>query len=205
MDRAQRAGIALIALACWLVPSAAQAQRPRVDEHGVWHDAPPTEAMACRGPLDVRIGMNSSPPVKMTFTRAQKPGSAGVAAGTCAWMTRGFIANEPDCLQHYTKDIAVSISVPKRAAAEPFSPDLKVRQMPGGAASQMMRERSMTTQQATPPPPAAPQPTSANVRLDSYTQAKYIEHIATSSDKVAYFRVFRAPDAACLYVERVGR
>jgi hypothetical protein len=205
MDRARRAGIALIALACSLVPPAAQAQKPRVDDNGVWHDAPPTEAMACRGPLDVRIGMNSSPPVTMTFARAQKPGSAGVEAGTCAWVNRRFIAHEPDCLQHYTKDIAVSISVPRRAAAEPFAPDLKVRPMPGGTASQMMRERGMVTQQATPAPAAPPAPTSAHVRLDSYTQAKYIEHIATTSEKVAYFRVFRAPDATCLYVERVGR
>jgi len=189
--------IMAIASPC-LALSAVTAQEPRLDEEWNWHDLPPTYTLACRGPLNVEIGLNFSPPVTMQFRRGRKPATSGVDPGTCAWMDRGVSDREPECLQHYTRYAYVRITTPAPA--------------PGPAAmrfrNEMLAERpsGMAGKAA---PPAAPSPAPApagppTVRLGSTGNATYLEFIATSSEKVAHFRAFALKGRSCLMIERPG-
>jgi hypothetical protein len=185
-----------------MLASGAAAQQPYLDKEGKWHDLPPTYTLACRGPLSVEIGLNFSPPVKLEFRKGRKPATSGVDPGTCAWMDRSISDREASCLQHHTSDAWVRVS-PPAPQASPVATRLRdttvIDQRVTGAA------KSGPPPAATPPP-SPPAPTGPpTVRLGStFGGASYLDHIATSSEKVAYFRAFSMQGRACFMVERLG-
>lgn len=183
---------ALVLLAPCMAAAVANAQQPYRDKEGNWHDLPPTYSLACRGPLNVQIGLNSSPPVTMEFRKGRKPATSGVDPGTCAWMDRGISDREPSCLQHYASGVWVRVTTPPPS---PVSSKLR---------EGMIVERrvgEVTKGAPAPSAPPAPPPGPPTVQLGG---EEYINYIATSSDKVAYFRAFSVPGQSCFMVERTG-
>jgi hypothetical protein len=199
MRRSRVLGLVVAIASPCLAVSAATAQAPHLDDKGKWQNVPATYTLACRGPLNVRIGLNSSPPIWMQFRRGRKPATSGVDPGTCAWMDRGVSDREADCLQHHTRDVSVQITV-----AAPAPPLAVTRPR-----NDMLIERpSGVTGKAAPPAPAVPAPAPApvpppTVVLSSLSEAKYLEFIATTNDRVAYFRAFSIA-GSCMAIERTG-
>ena len=199
--RGSRVLCLMVAAVCpGLAISAAMAQEPYLDDNWKWHNVPATYTLACRGPLNVRIGLNSSPPIWLQFRRGRKPATSGVEPGTCAWMDRGVSDREADCLHHYTRDASVQITTPAPAPAPAAA---RIR-------NEMFVERpsGMAGKAAAPSAPAAPAPAPGPVppptlNLGSLSEAKYLEFIATSNEKIAYFRAF-SRQGSCIAIERTG-
>jgi hypothetical protein len=190
-----------VALAAVTLAGAVHAQTPWIDSAGNWHDAPPSYTLACRGPLDLEVGMSASPPITMRFVKATKPATSGVEPGTCAWIDRGVAAAEPDCLQHYASDVSIRISTRANRVAVPAEPARGSVTVEGtirrSTAAESLEQivHEQTSEPATP---------SAVTVSGSSARAPYVRFIATSSEPIAYFRAFAIPGRACLFVERVG-
>lgn len=130
-----------------------------------------------------------APCIALSAGTAQEPGLA------CAWMDRGVSDREPDGLQHYTRDASVHITTPAPSPGVARLRDEMVVERPSGIAGKAA-------------PPAVPAPSPApvgppTVRLGSLGDAKYLEFIATSNERVAYFRAFNLK-GSCLMIERTG-